>query len=42
MRSNAPTKGDMGCVLPKGSKSPTVTKKENEMTEKVFVQINNE
>jgi hypothetical protein len=43
MISNAPTKGDMGCVWPKGSKLPTVTTKENVMTgNKGVCTINNE
>ena len=43
MISSAPTKGDMGCVWPKGSKSPMVTAKENVMTgNKGVCTINNE
>jgi hypothetical protein len=42
MINNAPTKGDMGCVWPKESRSPTVTTK-NVMTENkgVCTIINN-
>ena len=43
MISNAPTKGDMGCVWPKESKSPMVRKTKNVMTgNKGVFTINNE
>jgi hypothetical protein len=43
MMSEIPTKGDMGCVWTKGSKSPMGMTKENVMTgNKGVCTINNE
>jgi hypothetical protein len=43
MISNAPTKGDMGCMWPKESKSPTGMTKENVMmANKDVCTMNNE
>jgi hypothetical protein len=38
MRSNAPTKGDMGCVWPKGKQVANSDDKRKQLEIKAFVQ----